>query len=72
MHKLSGSVNINGSIMHVSQIWLQNASIKENILFGNTYSDIFYKKCIRSCGLINELNKLPNGDNTEIGKIVKF
>ncbi|KAH7311377.1 hypothetical protein B0I35DRAFT_488698 [Stachybotrys elegans] len=57
-----------GSIAYVSQkIWLTNASIRENILFGLPFIQSRYQQVIRSCGLDDDIATLPNGHDTELG-----
>ena len=70
MHKLNdGLININGSTAYVpQQAWIQNATVKNNILFNLPYNEDFYNKCIESCSLIPDLNIMPSGDQTEIGE----
>ncbi|KAM5465546.1 ATP-binding cassette transporter yor1 [Microsporum audouinii] len=48
--------------------WIQNATVKENILFGKEYDEAWYNKVIDACALRADLNMLPNGDQTEIGE----
>jgi ATP-binding cassette subfamily C (CFTR/MRP) protein 1 len=69
MNKISGFVNVNGSISYVAQqAWIQNETLKDNILFGNEFSESLYKKVIVSCALATDLHILPAGDRTEIGE----
>ncbi|CAF0948802.1 unnamed protein product, partial [Brachionus calyciflorus] len=69
MYKKSGNLNVDGSISYVpQQAWIQNATVKDNIIFGNTYDYQLYQKCIKSCALLTDLNILPAGDKTEIGE----
>ncbi|KAL5238885.1 hypothetical protein ACI65C_006295 [Semiaphis heraclei] len=69
MDKVSGRVNTKGSIAYVpQQAWIQNTSLKDNILFGQTLSDRVYNKVIDACALRADLQMLPAGDNTEIGE----
>ena len=70
MHKLNdGLININGSTAYVpQQAWIQNATVKNNILFNLPYDEDFYNKCVESCSLIPDLNIMPSGDQTEIGE----
>jgi len=42
--------------------------LKDNILFGKPYEQEFYFKVLKSCVLLDDLAKLPNGDETEIGE----
>ncbi|XP_055548416.1 multidrug resistance-associated protein 1-like [Wyeomyia smithii] len=69
MEKISGSVNTDGSIAYVpQQAWIQNATLKENILFGKRFDQKKYDKVIESCALKLDLDMLPGGDLTEIGE----
>ncbi|KAI7849482.1 P-loop containing nucleoside triphosphate hydrolase protein, partial [Circinella umbellata] len=57
------------SLAYVSQTaWLQNASIRDNILFGLPYIEKRYKETLRSCALDKDLAILEDGDMTEIGE----
>ncbi|EFR00027.1 oligomycin resistance ATP-dependent permease YOR1 [Nannizzia gypsea CBS 118893] len=48
--------------------WIQNATVKENILFGKEYDEAWYNQVIDACALRADLKMLPNGDQTEIGE----
>ena len=48
--------------------WIQNATVKENILFGKDMNQEWYDKVIDACALRPDLDMLPNGDLTEIGE----
>ncbi|KAG4425965.1 hypothetical protein IFR04_000909 [Cadophora malorum] len=48
--------------------WIQNASVKENILFGRDMDKEWYQKVIKACALEPDLEMLPQGDATEIGE----
>uniref|UniRef100_A0A0P4ZLR4 ABC-type glutathione-S-conjugate transporter n=1 Tax=Daphnia magna TaxID=35525 RepID=A0A0P4ZLR4_9CRUS len=69
MEKLSGKVNTNGRIAYIpQQAWIQNCSLRNNILFGKGYNESVYNKVINACALKPDLAMLPGGDNTEIGE----
>ena len=69
MNKLSGHLIINGSISYVvQQAWIQNETVKNNILFGKHMNQELYDQVIGSCALLSDLNILPAGDMTEIGE----
>lgn len=69
MDKLSGRVNTYGTVAYVSQqAWIQNATLKDNILFGQPLNTEFYEKVIEACALKPDLDILPGGDMTEIGE----
>lgn len=64
----SGNWIIPSSIAFVVQIpWIENASIKDNILFGLPSDELRYTKVIEVCALKKDLDMLPDGENTEIG-----
>lgn len=60
-----------GSVAYVpQQAWIQNATLRENILFGRTFDSKRYAKAIYTCALQTDLDILPGGDLTEIGEKV--
>ncbi|KAL4453105.1 hypothetical protein ABPG74_015336 [Tetrahymena malaccensis] len=64
----NGKVTICGKIAYVSQNhWLQNKTIRENILFGSQLDQKWYNNCVEACELKNDLNNHPNGDNKIVG-----
>ena len=73
MYKKSGSINIDGRIAYApQQAWIQNTTIRENILFGAEFDETFYNKVIEVCALQSDLESLPAGDLTEIGEKVRI
>ena len=52
------------------QAWIQNVTVKDNILFGKQMNGVLYSRCINGCALQPDLNVLPGGDLTEIGEKV--
>ncbi|CAK4672745.1 unnamed protein product [Aphanomyces euteiches] len=63
-----GSVGVNGRIAYFSQQpWIQNMTIRENILFGLPYDRVKYNKVIEACALEKDLTLFAAGDRTEIG-----
>ncbi|CAH0555482.1 unnamed protein product [Brassicogethes aeneus] len=69
MEKNSGRVNTIGSIAYVAQqAWIQNATLKDNILFGKPYDQRIYNKVVKACALKPDFDMLPAGDQTEIGE----
>ncbi|XP_077530619.1 multidrug resistance-associated protein 1-like [Haemaphysalis longicornis] len=67
--KLEGVVTVNGTLaFSPQQAWIQNDSIKENILFGKSYAKSRYEQVIEACALKTDLAVLPAGDETEIGE----
>ncbi|KAJ2059706.1 hypothetical protein GGI17_004233 [Coemansia sp. S146] len=56
-------------IAYVAQeVWLRNATIRENILFGEHYDVSRYEEVLRVCALKPDLLILSAGDQTEIGE----
>ena len=53
------------------QAWIQNATLKDNVLFNNDVREKEYHKVIEACALQQDLDMLPAGDQTEIGEKVK-
>lgn len=69
MEKSEGSVEVQGSVAYVpQQSWIQNKTLKDNILFGKAYCESLYKKVVEACALQTDLQILPAGDQTEIGE----
>ena len=59
----------NGTISYASQIpWIQNATVKNNILFNLPYDESRYKQIINITELQSDLDILVGGDMTEIGE----
>ncbi|XP_055852918.1 multidrug resistance-associated protein 1 isoform X3 [Episyrphus balteatus] len=69
MDKLNGRVNTVGSVAYVpQQAWIQNATLRDNILFGKEYDRKRYQKVIDACALRADIQMLAAGDKTEIGE----
>ncbi len=69
MNKLSGEINVNGTTaLSSQQPWIQNATLKDNILFGQNLDQNAYTKIIEACSLETDFDNLPAGDSTEIGE----
>jgi ATP-binding cassette, subfamily C (CFTR/MRP), member 1 len=70
MYKLNnGKISVNGKIAYVPQSpWILNASIRDNILFGNDFDEAYYNKVVSACSLKPDLEIMPSGDRTEIGE----
>ena len=52
------------------QAWIQNMTLRDNILFGEDMHDIRYREVLKSCHLKHDLTILPAADLTEIGEKV--
>ncbi|QRW00058.1 ABC transporter transmembrane region [Ceratobasidium sp. AG-Ba] len=58
-----------GGVAYAAQeAWVQNETIRENILFGAEYDEARYKKVIKQCGLERDLTLFEAGDQTEVGE----
>lgn len=59
---------IQSSIAFVAQSpWIENATIKDNILFGLPFNSVRYQKVLNACALQHDLRMLVDGELTEIG-----
>jgi len=64
-----GEVMLKGTIAYVGQRpYIQNCTLKDNILFGLPYDAEKYKKTLEECCLVPDLKVLPGGELTEIGE----
>ena len=73
MYRQGGTVNLKGSVAYVpQQAWIQNATLKQNILFGSVPDENLYRKVINACALAEDFEILATGDQTEIGEKVYF
>lgn len=73
---LAGDMRVTGGKVRMSTTrsfcpqyaWIQNATVRNNILFGKEYDESWYEQVIDACALAPDLEILPNGDSTEIGE----
>ncbi|KAK8110590.1 uncharacterized protein PG998_007047 [Apiospora kogelbergensis] len=69
MRKTSGEVVLGANRAFCPQYaWIQNATLRQNILFGKDLDRKWYSEVIKACALQPDLDMLPNGDATEIGE----
>lgn len=60
---------INGTVAYAAQrAWIQNATLRDNILFGSPYDADRYARVLSACALSSDLDLLEAGDQTEIGE----
>ena len=60
-----------GTIAYVpQQAWIQNMTLRDNILFGKDYTHNKYWKIIENCCLKSDLAMMDFGDKTELGEKV--
>ncbi|XP_077862519.1 ATP-binding cassette sub-family C member 9-like [Saccoglossus kowalevskii] len=72
MNTVSGRIQFKGKdkqIAYVAQkAWLQNATLRDNILFGEKFDQQKYNTVVEVCALTPDLHSLPGGDLAEIGE----
>ncbi|KAG8857072.1 hypothetical protein FRB96_006002 [Tulasnella sp. 330] len=57
-----------GVAFYAQEPWIQNATIRENLLFGSPYEEVRYQKVIHQCALEADLALFDAGDATEVGE----
>ncbi|CAN0100738.1 unnamed protein product, partial [Ectocarpus sp. 4 AP-2014] len=66
---VEGKSLMNGSVSYASQrAWIQNATVRDNILFGCAFDPRRYDMVLEACALQSDLEILDSGDQTEIGE----
>uniref|UniRef100_K3WSA3 Uncharacterized protein n=1 Tax=Globisporangium ultimum (strain ATCC 200006 / CBS 805.95 / DAOM BR144) TaxID=431595 RepID=K3WSA3_GLOUD len=50
------------------QTWIQNLTVRDNILFGFPFDPAKYDRVVDACGLRPDFKQFPAGDMTEIGQ----
>lgn len=69
MRKVSGHVSFGGRIGYCPQTaWIQNATLRDNITFGQPFEEDRYWRVIETACLLPDFQLLPDGDLTEIGE----
>ncbi|KAJ0404942.1 hypothetical protein P43SY_005941 [Pythium insidiosum] len=69
MTKQAGRVVVSGDVAYCSQQpWIQNLTLRDNILFGHPFDAAKYERVLSACALHTDLAALPAGDQTEIGE----
>ncbi|KAM3144194.1 hypothetical protein pb186bvf_003656 [Paramecium bursaria] len=65
-------IKINGTLAYVSQNhWLQNKSVRDNILMGKDFNQEFYEVCIKVSQLAQDINQFPGNDQFLLGPDAK-
>ncbi|XP_075236312.1 ATP-binding cassette sub-family C member 4-like [Lycorma delicatula] len=66
---LQGYIAIQGSVSYASQeAWVFSGSVRQNILFGQSFDRKRYKEVIKICALEQDFKLLQNGDKTLVGE----
>ncbi|KAH3674240.1 hypothetical protein WICPIJ_009640, partial [Wickerhamomyces pijperi] len=68
MKQLDGDTRVYGSLTFCSYPWVQNATIRENVLFGSEWNEKKYNEIVAACALDVDFANLPEGDQTEVGE----
>lgn len=69
MRLTGGEVRLGASRAYCPQYaWIQNATVKNNILFGKEYDEEWYNQVVDACALRPDFDVFPAGDQTEIGE----
>jgi ATP-binding cassette subfamily C (CFTR/MRP) protein 1 len=69
MRRTSGEVIMGASRAFCPQYaWIQNATVRDNIVFGKDFDQKWYDEVVDACALRADLEMLPAGDRTEIGE----
>nr|CAD7259451.1 unnamed protein product [Timema shepardi] len=64
-----GSVTVQGKISYAAQEpWLFAGSVRNNILFGESYDRERYRDVVRVCALRRDFELLPHGDKSVVGE----
>jgi ABC-type multidrug transport system fused ATPase/permease subunit len=65
---VDSATGLRNSVAYASQTpWLQNLSIRLNILFGEPLDEQRYQATVQACALQADFDALDDGDSTEIG-----
>ncbi|KAL5384917.1 hypothetical protein DPSP01_005024 [Paraphaeosphaeria sporulosa] len=56
-----------GSAFCDQQVWLRNATVRENIVGEDALDESWYQKVLWACGLLQDLQVMKGGDSTAIG-----
>lgn len=57
-----------GVAFAAQEAWVQNETIRDNIVFGAPFDEERYKKVLHQCALERDLSLFDAGDNTEVGE----
>jgi ABC-type bacteriocin/lantibiotic exporter with double-glycine peptidase domain len=69
VHPKSGRISISTPyIGYCSQVpWLQNTTLKKNIIGTAAFEEVWYQRVIDDCNLGPDIAQLPDGDETLLG-----
>ncbi|KAF0712603.1 hypothetical protein As57867_004756, partial [Aphanomyces stellatus] len=68
MTQTQGTTGVYGSIAYASQeAWIQQMSVRDNILFGAPFDSAKYTRVVDACGLLPDFALMKFGDLTAVG-----
>uniref|UniRef100_A0A8C3D4E9 ABC-type glutathione-S-conjugate transporter n=1 Tax=Cairina moschata TaxID=8855 RepID=A0A8C3D4E9_CAIMO len=69
LEQTDGCMTMKGTAAYVpQQAWIQNASVEDNILFGNEMDEAWFNSVVDACALQPDLESFPAGQKSEIGE----
>ncbi|BFZ56150.1 ATP-binding cassette transporter yor1 [Savitreella phatthalungensis] len=69
MRRVNGKITLDGSLGYCAQVpWIQNATVRQNILFGQEFDQERYESVVEACALEPDFELFPHGDDTDIGE----
>ena len=68
MQHSHGEIKVNGTVSYASQeAWLFSGTVRNNVLFGQTYDKETYNAVVKACALIKDYQQFNHGDRTLVG-----
>lgn len=72
LQRLSGQIGIDLPATGIGYVrqepWLQQGTVRDNILFGKVYQDSWYDQVVEACALKEDFAQLSSGDLTNVGE----
>ncbi|KAJ3741472.1 ABC protein [Lentinula detonsa] len=69
MRVVNGAFSFGGKVAYCPQVpWIQNTTVKNNILFGEPFDEERYWRVVEAACLLPDLEIMADGDLTEIGE----
>jgi len=69
MHPVEGRVRVQGRVGYMAQQpWIQNCTVRDNILFGLPFDQQKYDRTLAAACLTSDMATFKEGDQTEIGE----
>lgn len=63
-----GEIKVNGTVSYASQeAWLFSGTVRNNVLFGQSYDKEKYNDVVRACALFKDFQQFNYGDRTLVG-----